>query len=1030
MPDLGDLKHLLRDESKSPSDLDWLRVDKDDYREFAETLPKQNLDALTDLEEQWSERRDRDGEYNLSPINKKPEKGTNTEFWSENATKTGLSDEEKAEIVDRFARRKMTAGYSFEDTLSFLRNEFSGKTLNAARDRIKSAAKEEGLLGEVYIDSTLFPRCDQGQGQDLAKKQASDAKLVKGKDDCHDCIYNKGGVCSRFEKEIVFDVDYDQDLWNFYKKKFEQEGRDLSHIDKNASPRQKLKQAAKASQEEEPDKLDRKPVEEHPADQITQKDAQRIQEDMDVKREIVGDVYQERKKDRVAKSMMAQTSSHMLDSSLEDAIENDPDLAGLQKEAHLLGPLYVDLSYFETKEAAESFFQDHDVSLNDKVVVGSPKESDDPGRRHPLRNKKAMNRILHRYAVSRHGFSYVNKTASLKKIGSRLLDDEERLWKFAQSVFSKPLPEEANTYDTTGQTIYEPSKTISDEEAWSEVKSMSVGTKRVSSSTSDLKRKRDVAKKMMSMKHHDDNIREIVCSSDSDDVRSLKSHLHILGSLYKDSSFFEDDASYRDFLEKNAHLRELPDRKGEDLQSFLAQDDVRGRILDRLSQFQSGQLPDKKVLASHDLHGLAQEVFSRTPRRDDKTYEDKVYKRSEQRINESSMSAEYARDIVASAQEGSKKIEDFNLRRFVQRTSNGEEILKRLSDRLGAKSLKTFYLDSDGVTASKVSSNRQAVREVLSKTLDPDFQPEGLSQFPGSLTQTEVGEWLRDAYLDGKYGKELVHDLKTAFSNSELLEHAPIIASFREEEGLYGRTYVTADSFDGCPIGGPVDLPKTVQQVVRTPKCDDCIHCKKASKGTYKVDLVDKPEYDESTFQKALSRRLSKSNMDKRHARAIKNTDASWEEKTRLAHIGYIEPNKESTISAPHSGYYGNSSKQSSGVKKKDAERVVRFAAKKASSENYDRYGLKKLLSNNFPSPLIQAASDGIKKVLSQMEPSNVPSVVDHDSTNSPSGVEQLDEFGLTSSSNDPTQDIDIKSGHQKEKMEGITFGGLDFDID
>ena len=69
MADLGDIGAVLEEEPAS--NLDWLDVDEADYRE-QDTLPKQNLDAVPELEAQWKELTDAD-KYRLSPENRTPD---------------------------------------------------------------------------------------------------------------------------------------------------------------------------------------------------------------------------------------------------------------------------------------------------------------------------------------------------------------------------------------------------------------------------------------------------------------------------------------------------------------------------------------------------------------------------------------------------------------------------------------------------------------------------------------------------------------------------------------------------------------------------------------------------------------------------------------------------------------------------------------------------------------------------------------------------------------------------------------------
>lgn len=1207
MPDLGDLEHLLRDESENDSlvDLDWLDVDEEDYRRMEETLPEQNLDAIPDLKEEWGRRQKEDEQYNLSPVNQRPDQ--KSPFWSEDRSETGsgLTDREKAIIVDRFLKRKLIQGYDQDDALEVLNQEFDDRTIESAKHSIKETIQEDGLLGTVYIDSSLFPDCDEGQGQDFVQKHASKADYVIGKDDCHDCIYNEGGVCSRFEKEIVFDLEYNEELWEDYRDKFETEDRDLSHIDPSDDPKSKIRQASKAEPKDRSGSFDRKPV--RPSHDITEEEARDVVSNTETKREIVGDVYQERKERDVALEMMKEGSDAQPHSEpLLDRLRHDPDLERLSKSAHLLGPLYLDLSYFDTRKEASDFFDKHDIPTDNRVMVGSPRDESSDGRDHPLRNKEAINRILRRYALTEYGPDFQDKTATLENIGKRLLQsDSGRLRAFARNVFSKPLPQNTRSYDITGQPIYDPTEDITEEEARRTLKEMSRDRESVDHNPSIINRRNkiaqmmmasdfhddrildmieasddeavlelkkhahllgslyidssyfksdrekraffddhpelndlpdldgedvrsflsyddvksrissrldqfdpsdlpdrddllsdgmyslaktifsglppsgkrsydttgqpiydptegitrdeaiehlqslaserdsvetpshavemrnEIAKRMMASDFHDESITSLIQASDDDAVASLQKHLHLLGSLYKDSSYFDSDREYRAFLDDHPDLEDLPDLDGDELASFLKRDDIQDRLTSRLSEFDQSNL-DKEALSSRGLHGFAQELYRRSPRTT-RTYDGQMstsQTRARIESRDGTLTEREASDILADLDDGDRHHDAFHLPSFLRRSDHAREVIGAITSTIGSDALKTLYIHNDSITASDISDHRDHVRSVMSSVYGDQFDYRGLTYLPDhDFEMSKVASHLRDIMMEGKHQESLVDDLKQTFSNQTLLREAPVVASFRQEEGLYGRTYITANTYQDC-VEGDRSVPDTVSQVIKSNKCEDCIYNRGDTCGLYQLDLVDQPRYNTETVQSALKNRLMNGRLNRRQAETILDSNLDPKEKTRIAHIGDPDVDKSASIVAPFSGHY--LSEKDPSVTDKDVEYMVRFAREKAESGKYDRYHLKKMIRDRFPPKAIIEGSDELKEVFASMDPSEVPTTIDYDSTEAPSGETMLDEFEMHSS-NDPTEHIDMSGSdddqQDQEDVDGIEFGGFRFDI-
>jgi hypothetical protein len=220
MSDLGDLDEILKD--RMLADLDWLDVDKDTYRAM-EKLPQQNLDAVPELEEQWKHMSDGDM-FRLSPENREV-RDAKSPFWSERTTPGDLDEEKELEILARFSADALQKGAKVSSIIRYIQKKFTPRTIRrAARTVLPAVFKENGLLGNVYVDSALIPDCNSGK----TTKNASigkTAKYVKAKPECEGCVFNKGGRCSALKKELVHKIQYDEDLWGHYKGLFEAQGK-------------------------------------------------------------------------------------------------------------------------------------------------------------------------------------------------------------------------------------------------------------------------------------------------------------------------------------------------------------------------------------------------------------------------------------------------------------------------------------------------------------------------------------------------------------------------------------------------------------------------------------------------------------------------------------------------------------------------------------------------------------------------------------------------------------------------------------
>lgn len=522
MSDLGDIGAIL--DSKPLANLDWLEVDEEEYRAL-ERLPQQNLDSVPELEEQWGRLRDED-QYRLSAENQVLESSRQP------VEASGMSEEDALAVVEKFARRHVQAGVLPRDLINILKSNFDSTLLSKSKDTIRTVLKERGVLGSVYIDSTLFPGChNTGSIKGLTANTES-AKYVKAKSACADCIHNREGRCSVFQKELILDVEYTQDLWEEYAQRMEREGKDLSHL-QGLSVKEKLQRAFLDSTLVAHTPLDNKPRIKDPTEGITYEEALAQVRSADIKQEILEDTRCQKKVRRVAQEMMRGNHGPQV----KDLVASDPDLSSLQPKLNLLGRLYADLSYFPTHKAASEFLKS--LPVVPPVVVGIPYEEKSLNSRQAqastldIRSEAVLSGVVKRYFHSRKGHT-AEKEDRLKSVLSSA--SEKKVMAFIQKVYEIPLPREVRSYEAT--SIYDPTQGITPDQADVQLLEASMVPQEVVEDPVVDKIKRKLALRML-CGDHDTRVAGVITSDSR--LASLRDHLHLLGNLYVDTSLVTFD---------------------------------------------------------------------------------------------------------------------------------------------------------------------------------------------------------------------------------------------------------------------------------------------------------------------------------------------------------------------------------------------------------------------------------------------------------------------------------------------------------
>ena len=208
MADLGDIGAFLKE--GSVPNLDWLDIDPTEYRS-QDTLPKQNLDVVPDLESLWAHE-------------DKPASTYVENKGSLPHTMGDLSEEHghlraKPEDVLKVARLALMQSDDLARLKDALSKRFDRESIHASRAVLANVIAERGLLGRLYVDSADFSGCDRGATQpaEFVRRYAKKARFVIAKTACGNCVHamtapTGGQTCSVFHKEIKLRVPYSDAL--------------------------------------------------------------------------------------------------------------------------------------------------------------------------------------------------------------------------------------------------------------------------------------------------------------------------------------------------------------------------------------------------------------------------------------------------------------------------------------------------------------------------------------------------------------------------------------------------------------------------------------------------------------------------------------------------------------------------------------------------------------------------------------------------------------------------------------------------
>jgi hypothetical protein len=185
------------------SNLDYLTVDTNTYDNY----PSDNnpVRIQCKLNELWNPKK-KDCGINLVPNLKVKSLGLRN------------SGEDKNEVVANFCRetkKAMMKGFTGKRLAGYLRSRFDKETIKASKDEMEKLSKEQGLIGNVYIDASAFSSPHEAeQFLSVHRNRLAQDILINDGVVNHNVI---AFLANKFHKNVVANIIYDQDLFDKYK---------------------------------------------------------------------------------------------------------------------------------------------------------------------------------------------------------------------------------------------------------------------------------------------------------------------------------------------------------------------------------------------------------------------------------------------------------------------------------------------------------------------------------------------------------------------------------------------------------------------------------------------------------------------------------------------------------------------------------------------------------------------------------------------------------------------------------------------
>jgi hypothetical protein len=448
---MDDLDSILH--NQGVADLSWLAVDEETYRRF-EALPKQNFDMIPELQHALLQE-PKDTVPSVIPL--RPHTIVNPKS---STSPMGVIDSQTP-IRNRTASYVMS-GMDLKNIKKKLELEFSPQDLRQNVAAIKEVLAERGVLGNVYINASHFPKCAQG-GDHIksAKSHGKRALFVLAKSDCQGCVCNNNGNCSSFKKRIVSSVPYDERVVGHYAAQLQMEGRQVERVgDVKGRLQHAFLQPARQLRgesvqtirhQEKPKKVEvtRDQIQSY----INRQSAEKPQP-------LPGRAYI-----GYARRMMAG-----FDDTKVLATSTDPELRSLVKEYGLLGHTYLDMDAIGGCRKTLAFIENRKISpdflVRREATCGICQDAKDGAcaqlcKRHVMvpsidsfRNSEDLGRQMFAMALERAVIQKRVSHAQAANVSSNIRSNMNWVRLTSQMNLAQPPPEEEKVYTRTAYSFH------------------------------------------------------------------------------------------------------------------------------------------------------------------------------------------------------------------------------------------------------------------------------------------------------------------------------------------------------------------------------------------------------------------------------------------------------------------------------------------------------------------------------------------------------------------------------------------------
>lgn len=369
MANIG-LDGFLGKEEKRLVDLDWLDIKDGEY----ENLPFDPIPhyiAEPKLIVEWTH------EEESSNLNLVPNSDLNFNYDTPSKMSSDIEKDVKALL--KLTAKEMMSGKTGTELVKAIKERTSPLVIKAAQEHLQKLAKEQGLLGGVYVDPTVFKNCPEGSK--FVAKRAKTAKYVKAMSACAACVHNSCGRCSIYKKRIASEINYDQELFNFYSKHISS----LLGTTVEIQSKDDLQRAFTSKREDKPKIAEYKPKigksDEEKGDTLDKK-KEEFENQINSLKEELGKVFEGRVSTDIASLMVSSYSAKVIKDhiskkySSEEFKSNKKAFDYVLAQQGSLGKVYVDASMFpintSSKRDVEDYLKKNASNVEIVVVRNNP----------------------------------------------------------------------------------------------------------------------------------------------------------------------------------------------------------------------------------------------------------------------------------------------------------------------------------------------------------------------------------------------------------------------------------------------------------------------------------------------------------------------------------------------------------------------------------------------------------------------------------------------------------------------------------